>query len=89
METKDRDTIFFTIVDPDNGKENRVYINFNTALRHEPTRIEFPKEVVSIDPQQLAELGYLLVALSKGDFDSDSVTELIDGYGYDTLVSPL
>lgn len=81
----DRESLFYTVVDTETGEEQRINIEFSTTLRFEPTVIEFP-EKVSLSPQQLAELGYLLVALSRYDFDSDSVDELISGYGYDWLV---
>lgn len=76
----ERDNIFYTVVDSVTGEEQRLEIDFERVLRLEPTVISFPKKTVSMDPQQLAELGYLLIALSKHDYDMDSVYELIEGY---------
>jgi len=83
---KSRQDIFFTVVDAETGAERRVEINFCDLVRGEPTKVCFPSPTVSIDSQQLAELGHLLVALSRHDYDTDSVHELIDGYGFDCLV---
>jgi len=80
-----REQIFFTIVDEETGEEKRVNIDFCEVLRHQPTRINFPK-VISIGSQQLAELGHLFIALSQHDYDYDSVQELIEGYGYKKIV---
>lgn len=82
---KVREQIFFTIVDADTGEEHRVNIDFCELVRGEPVRINFP-ENVSIDSQQVAELGHLLVALSQHDYDRESVDELIEGYGYECLI---
>jgi len=77
--------IYFTIVDTENQKQVRVNFEFSDSpFRYETVKVSFPSDV-SMCPQQLAELGHLLIALSKHDYDLDSVHELIGGYGFDCL----
>ncbi len=81
---KQCESIFFTVVEPYTNDEYRIFINFYPDFICEPVTIEFPKKV-SMDSQQLAELGHLLIALSQHDYDEESIYELIDGYGYSQL----
>lgn len=78
-----RDKIFYTIVDAVSGYEHRVEIEYDKFGGNgaEPPVINFPPlPSVSMDPQQLAELGHLLIALSRHNYDKDSIIELIAGY---------
>ena len=81
-----RKTIYYTMVDTGTQEEHRVLIELNTVLSHEPTVLTFPIKSVSVDPQQLAELGHLLIALSHHDYDKEPISELIEGYGIKSLV---
>ena len=78
-----RDQIFYTVIDADTGTEHRVEIDYDKfgSGGAEPTVIKFPLPMVSMDSQQLAELGHLLIALSRHNYDKESVHELIDGFG--------
>ncbi len=44
-------------------------------------RLELKGQSVSIDMQQMAELGALFLALTDGEVDWSSCSELLDGYG--------
>ena len=77
--------IFFTIVEPENRLEHRIDFEFD---EHEKDKVVW-MEISSlpglspefkIDSQQIAELGHLLISISGGDYDMDSVEELIAGY---------
>ena len=46
-----------------------------------PTICQFPVAGITVAPQQMAELGHLLIALSGHEYEKDSVEELLDGYG--------
>jgi|ETNvirnome_6_100_1030635.scaffolds.fasta_scaffold11438_5 hypothetical protein len=51
------------------------------VLKGGPTICQFPVAGITVAPQQMAELGHLLIALSGHEYEKDSVEELLDGYG--------
>jgi hypothetical protein len=75
-------SISYTIIDPYEPDDEQV-------LRFQPDNyrgvqavsINVGDELLIVDHQQLAELGYLLIALSQGNYDEDSVLELLYEYG--------
>lgn len=72
--------LFFTIVDAEYDGEHRVEFEVDVDNpTGQPITFQFPSEV-TIHPQQMAELGHLLIALSGHNYDHDSVDELLDGY---------
>lgn len=81
--------LFFTVVDGETGAQHR--INFDVKVDDAdnitgPATVKikslFAKSQIVIDPQQMAELGHLLIALSGHNYDHDSVDELLNGYDY-------
>ncbi len=89
MKTKNNDyknTIWhwYTVVDEKAKKENRIYLDFNPKKLGKPVLMSFPQDSIIICPQQLAELGHLLITLSNNEYDKDSINELLNGYGLET-----
>lgn len=86
-----KENLFYTVVDPETGVETKVDIEVEVKAKcgcavyaPGPVRISGlhrgqPKSL-TIDTQQLAELGHLLIALSGHDYDHDSCVELVEGY---------
>ena len=77
------DDIFFTVIDTSETEETgEAVIGFfpddSGAVVELPQR---ESNAFHIDNQQLGELGHLLIALSRGEYDNSSVDELLDGYG--------
>lgn len=70
--------LFFTIVDAKNPAVERP-VNFDRN-EDQTFKVTFPFYGIHMDQQQLAELGHLMIALSQGNYDNDSVTELLDGF---------
>ena len=78
-------SIFFTVVEPEDQLEHRIDFEFD---EHEKDKTvvatvgatTFWPYKLKIDSQQIAELGHLLISMSGGDYDIDSVKELIAGY---------
>ena len=74
------ETIFFTIVDPIHGTQRRISFS---SLGNNTTLVDFPQNAIYVAPQQMAELGHLLIALAgKGTtpIDTESIDELLDGF---------
>lgn len=76
------DELFYTVIDADDTvSEQTIHFNIN-------------KNGVSLDmgirigPQQLAELGWLFIAIARQDVNGQDVrydaVQLINGYGYET-----
>lgn len=71
-------SIKYTVVNPINMAESLIFIDRN---KEGNTTICFPGHA-TIDNQQLAELGALFTRLAaNGDYDDDSIYELLYGYG--------
>jgi len=71
-------SITYTIVNPIDMTESLMFIDRNEEGN---TTICFP-EHATINNQQLAELGALFTRLAaNGDYDDDSIYELLYGYG--------
>jgi hypothetical protein len=88
--TMKKENIFFTVIDTKTGDEHRACfsVNVDGATEFEddviaggPTICQFPVAGITVAPQQMAELGHLLIALSGHEYEKDSVEELLDGYG--------
>lgn len=80
-----KENIFFTVIDTKTGDEHRACFSVNvdgaTEFEGGPTICQFPVAGITVAPQQMAELGHLLIALSGHEYEKDSVEELLDGYG--------
>lgn len=72
--------LYYTIVDEKTGEEERVNIDIKHDNDDQKVALNFPA-VAPIGRQQLAELGWLLLALAGDNVDHSSGLELIDGYG--------
>ena len=75
------DQLFYTIISesPNEKPEMRVWFDCKTKPG-DPVRVRFPRLSPLMSSQQLGELGHLLIALSGGEYDRDSVDELLNGY---------
>ncbi len=81
-------TIKYTIVNPDDSPDN---VQRDTPFIIEVNEYNFKLNNVSIDAQQLAELGMLFFALAndKEKPDLDSCMELLDGFAAPCPVNAL
>jgi len=85
----DGEVIFYTVCD-ENGEE-RINISVpDESPTYRDVVVHFPARPMAIGHQQLAELGHLFLALSTLEnpdapnvpIDTDSVSELLDGFGF-------
>jgi len=79
--------LFFTVVNTTNGNQHRINADVeiaDNAITGAPIAVQikslFAKTEITIDPQQMAELGHLLIALSGHKYDQDAVDKMLDGY---------
>lgn len=79
------ETIFFTVINPNDETETRINIFIN------PKDKVFKVNNILIDGQQLAELGVLLfgIANQHDSPDLDSCCELLDGFNIPVPVKAL
>jgi hypothetical protein len=84
-----QEEIFFTLIDTKTGDEHRVNFSVNVdgatetdddTITDGPITCHFPAEIISVDQQQMAELGHLMIALSGHKYDQDSIEVLLEGY---------
>lgn len=81
-----QDQIFYTVVDPFTTSETQFNIEFDKKLTPGSNiDLKIGNQKLTLDQQQIAELGFLFLALSGRQYDHDSAWELIDGYGNDYL----
>lgn len=76
-------SFWYTVVPSSRHAELQIHvIEIESTLEVDEDKVAIVSpEYIRIDSQQLGELGLLFTFLAD-DFDYDSVTELIDGYGF-------
>jgi hypothetical protein len=76
------ETLFFTVVNPykPEQEDRVVFVQERTPHGPGPVHFALPNSLI-VDNQQLAELGWLLIALAGKDVDYSSAAELLEGYG--------